>query len=220
MATQLKQGAMLPTKAPNMPLSPEVPDRKFMDDLQNALRLYFNQNDNVNGGLLGRNGGQYIECPVGLFFNTADQTFVATNTAYPVVYNQTYLNNAVALQTGSTSKIEVTVGGIYNFQYTGQLVSASSSAKTIFLWIKRNGVTIEYSTRAETVAVNNGYTGINYSFDIDLAAGEYLELEAAVTDTALFLEATTATSPHPGIPSSVMSVNYIGPLPDPRPTPP
>lgn len=220
MATQLKQGAMLPTKAPNMPLAPEVPDRKFMDDLQNALRLYFNQNDNVSAGLLGRNGGQYIECPVGLFFNTADQTFASTGTAYPVVYNQTYLNNAVALQTGSTSRIEVSISGVYNFQYTGQLVSASSSAKTIYLWIKRNGTAIGYSTRAETVAVNNGYTGINYSFDIDLAAGEYLELEAAVTDTALHLDAVAATSPHPGIPSSVLTVNYIGPLPDPRPTPP
>lgn len=220
MATQPKQGAMLPTKSPNMPLSPEAPDRKFMDDFQNALRLYFNQNDNVNGGLLGRNGGQYIECPVGLFFNTADQTFAATGTAYPVVYNATYLNNAVALQTGSTSKIEVTVGGIYNFQYTGQVLSSSASAKTIYLWIKRNGVNIGYSTRAETLTINNGFRGINYSFDIDLAAGEYLELEAAVTDTDLKLDAVVATSPHPGIPSSVMSVNYIGPLPDPRPTPP
>lgn len=220
MATQLKQGAMLPTKAPNMPLCPEVPDRKFMDDLQNALRLYFNQNDNVNGGLLGRNGGQYVECPVGLFFNTADQTFAATDTAYPVVFDQTYLNNAVALQSGSTSRIEVSVGGVYNFQYTGQVLSSSSSAKTMYLWIKRNGVDIGYSTRAETVTINNGYTGINYCFDIDLAAGEYLELEAAVTDTNLKLDAVAATSPHPGIPSSVMTVNFIGPLPDPRPTPP
>lgn len=220
MATQPKQGAMLPTKSPNMPLSPEVPDRKFMDDFQNTLRLYFNQNDNVNGGLLGRNGGQYIECPVGLFFNTADQTFAATGTAYPVVYNATYLNNAVALQTGSTSRIEVSISGVYNFQYTGQVLSSSASAKTIYLWIKRNGVNIGYSTRAETLTINNGFRGINYSFDIDLAAGEYLELEAAVTDTDLKLDAVVATSPHPGIPSSVMSVNYIGPLPDPRPTPP
>lgn len=206
--------------APNLPLAPETPDRLYLDQLNNVLRLYFNQMSSTLASVAGVNGGQYVECPVGLFFNTADQTFVATNTAYPVVYNQTYLNNAVALQAGSTSKIEVSISGVYNFQYTGQLVSASSSAKTIFLWIKRNGVTIGYSTRAETVAVNNGYTGINYSFDIDLAAGEYLELEAAVTDTALSLEATAATSPHPGIPSSVMSVNYIGPLPDPRPTPP
>jgi hypothetical protein len=209
-----------PSKAPNLPLSPEAPDRRFMDDLNNVLRLYFNQLDNINAATLGLNGGRYIDCPNGLFFNTASQTFAATNTAYPVVYNATYLNNAVALQAGSTSKIEVSVSGVYNFQYTGQLLSSSSSAKTIFLWIKRNGIAIGYSTRAETVTTNNGYTGITHSFDIDLAEGEYVELEAAVTDTNLSLHANAATSPHPGIPSSVMSVNFIAPLPSPRPTPP
>lgn len=209
-----------PPKAPNLPLSPETPDRQFVDAFQNVLRLYFNQLDNVNASTLGVNGGQYIDCPNGLFFNTANQTFGATNTAYPVVYNATYLNNAVALRSGSTSQIEVSISGVYNFQYTGQLLSSSSSAKTIYLWIKRNGVAIGYSTRAETVTTNNGYTGINYCFDIDLAAGEYVELEAAVDNTDLSLHANAATSPHPGIPASVMSVNFIAPLPTPRPTPP
>lgn len=206
--------------APNVPLAPEEYERPYQDQLNNVLRLYFNQLGGTVASIAGRNGGQYVECPVGLFFNTADQTFGATSTAYPVVYNATYLSNAVALQTGSTSRIEVSISGVYNFQYTGQVLSSSASAKTIYLWIKRNGVSIGYSTRAETLTINNGYTGINYCFDIDLAAGEYLELEAAVTDTALYLDAVAATSPHPGIPSSVMSVNYIGPLPDPRPTPP
>jgi hypothetical protein len=207
-------------KSPNLPLAPNPPDRQYSDQVNNALRLYFNRLDAVNASLLGPNGGQYVDCPNGLFFNTSSQTFGATNTAYPVVYNATYLNNAIALRAGSTSQIEVSVGGIYNFQYTGQLLSSSSSAKTVFLWIKRNGTSIGYSTRAETVTTNNGYTGINYSFDIDLAAGEYIELEAAVTDTSLSLHANAATSPHPGIPASVMSVNFIAPLPSTRPTPP
>jgi hypothetical protein len=34
------------------------------------------------------------------------------------------------------------------------------------------------------------------------------------------LAADTASSPHPGIPSSVMTVNFIAPLPVPLPTPP
>lgn len=207
-------------KAPRLPASPVEYSQRFGDDLTNVLRLYFNQMDAAVGSVVGVFGGQFVDCPNGLFFNTASQTFVATNTAYPVVYNATYLNNGIALKSGSTSQIEVTVSGVYNFQYTGQLLSSSSSAKTIYLWIKRNGVSIGYSTRAETVTTNNGYTGINYSFDIDLAAGEYLELEAAVDDTTLSLHANAATSPHPGIPASVMSVNYIAPLPSPRPTPP
>jgi hypothetical protein len=36
----------------------------------------------------------------------------------------------------------------------------------------------------------------------------------------LDIGADTATSPHPGIPSSVMTVNYVSPLPDTLPTPP
>jgi hypothetical protein len=35
--------AQVNTTAPNLPLSPEVPDRQYMDQLNNVLRLFFNQ---------------------------------------------------------------------------------------------------------------------------------------------------------------------------------
>ena len=203
-----------------MPTPGREYDERFQNQFEDILRLYFNQLDNALRAVIGRNGGQYVDCPNGLFFNTADQTFAVINTAYPVVFDQTYLNNAVALQSGSTSKIEVSVSGIYNFQYTGQVLSSSSSAKTIYLWISRNGTDIGYSTRAKTVSSNNQYTDIAWGFDIDLQAGDYIELKASVDNTDLKLDAQTATSPHPGIPSSVMTVNFIAPLPATLPTPP
>ena len=209
-----------PPAAPNLPLAPALYERVYHEANNNVLRLYFNRLDTVLRALFGSDGGQYIDRPNGLFFNTADQTFAATNTAYPVVFNNTYLNNAVALQAGSTSKIEVSISGIYNFQYSGQLLSTNSSAKNVYIWIKRNNVTIGYSTHAYTLSSNNEYTEISWNFNIDLAAGEYLELEIAATDTAVRLDAEAATSPHPGIPSSVLAVNFVAPLPDPRPTPP
>ena len=205
---------------PNLPYAPQEWNPQYQEQLNNVLRLYFNRLSHATQYLLGPNGCQYVECPNGLFFNTADQTFAATSTAYPVVFNATYLNNAVALQSGSTSKIEVSVGGIYNFQYSGQLLSTNSSAKTVYIWIKRNDINIGYSTHAYTLSANGEYIEISWNFNIDLAAGEYLELEIATTDTNVKLDAEAATSPHPGIPSSVMAVNFISPLPDPRPTPP
>lgn len=57
MAMEPKEAPLLPTKSPNLPLSPMVPDRKFMDDLGNVLRLYFNQVDNYNTALT--NGGPF-----------------------------------------------------------------------------------------------------------------------------------------------------------------
>jgi len=205
---------------PNLPYAPPEWSAQYQEQLNNVLRLYFNRLSNVTKYLLGPDGGQYVDCPNGLFFNTADQTFGATGTAYPVVYNATYLNNAVALQSGSTSRIEVSIGGVYNFQYSGQLLSTNASAKDVYLWIVRNGIDIGYSTHAYSLSANNQYIEISWNFNIDLAAGEYLELEIATTDTNVRLDAVAATSPHPGIPSSVMAVNFISPLPDPRPTPP
>ena len=139
-----------------LPIAPVQYGQQYADQFNNALRLYFNQLDGNIGSVVGQFGGQYVDCPNGLFFNTQDQTFGATGTAYPVVFDNTYLHNAVALKTGSTSQIQVTVPGIYNFQYTGQVLSTNSSAKTIYLWIKRNNVTIGYSTRATTININNG----------------------------------------------------------------
>ena len=206
--------------APNLPLSPEIWDARYQDQFANVIRLYFSRIQNVTQNLLGTNGGQFIDCPNGLFFNTIDQTFAAINTAYPVEFNATYLNNAVALQAGSTSKVEVSVNGVYNFQYSGQVKTTSSTDKNLYLWIARNGVDIGYSTHAWTFHDNNHYAEISWNFNIDLAAGEYIELQIAADSTAIRLDAEAATAPHPGIPSGVLAVNFIAPLPDPRPTPP
>ncbi|NDG31414.1 hypothetical protein EB118_15270 [bacterium] len=203
---------------PSLPSAGGNYERAYHDQFNNVLRLYFNQLSNNLTAVFGDNGGQYIECPNGLFFNTADQTFAATNTAYPVDFNATYLNNAVALQSGSTSKIEVSIGGVYNFQYSGQIKTTSSADKNLYLWISRNGTDIGYSTHAWTFHDNNHYAEISWNFNIDLDVGEYIELKVASDSTAIRIDAEAATSPHPGIPSSVLAVNFMAPLPNIRPT--
>jgi hypothetical protein len=205
---------------PNLPLAPGQYQSGYQEQFNNVLRLYFNQLNKNLLSLFGPNGGQYVDCPNGLFFNTADLTFAATNTAYPIVFSNTYLNNAVQLRSGSTSELEVTIPGVYNFQYSGQVKTTSAADKNLYLWIARNGTDIGYSTHAWTFHDNDHYAEISWNFNIDLDAGEYIELQIAADSTAIRLDAEAATSPHPGIPSSVLAVNFIAPLPDPRPTPP
>jgi len=52
--------AQVNVKAPNLPLSPEVPDRRYMDELNNVLRLFFNQL--VNNGPMSA-GAQNVGDP-------------------------------------------------------------------------------------------------------------------------------------------------------------
>lgn len=209
---------LLKVPAPALPYAEPQYAPSYMDQLLKVLRLYFTRMSEVLNLITGVNGGQYIDCPNGLFFNTADQTLAAINTAYPVVFNTTYLNNAVSVV--SSSRITVTVGGVYNLQYTGQVLTTSGSAKTLYLWIRRNGTNIGFSTRAYTLDVNNSLSEITFAFNIDLDADEYVELVVSKDAVGIKLEAQTASAPHPGIPSSVLSVNFIAPLPNPRPIAP
>ena len=211
-------GQLQKIAAPNLPLAQAEYGRQYQDQLNNILRLYFNLLDSSVNNVIGVNGGQYVDCPNGLFFNTADQDITLANTAYPVVYNQTYLNNAVVLST--TSRVEISVAGVYNFQYSGQIESTNNSSKNVFLWIRRNGIDIGYSSRAYSISGSGAYAPIAYTFNIDMQAGEYLEMVVSASDNTVRLAAETAASPHPGIPSSVLSVNFVAPLPVPRPTPP
>jgi hypothetical protein len=208
--------------APNLPLPLNDYDRQYFDQLLNVLRLYFNRLDALTTQLMtsGSIDPSNINVPNGLFFNTADQTLAAVNTGYPITFNQTYLNNFVALQTASTSKIEVAVAGVYNFQLSAQLKSTNASAKDVQIWIRRNNVTIGYSGHRYTVEGSDNHMNVNWIFDIDLAANEYIEMYWGADDTAVTMEAIPASAPYPAVASAVMAVNFIARLPDPRPTPP
>jgi hypothetical protein len=208
--------------APNLPLATEQYSRAYTDQLNNVLRLYFNRLDAILDQLKTSSDipTTSVNLPNGLFFSTVDQTLAAINTGYPITFNQTYLNNEVALQSGSTSKIEVNVDGVYNFQLSAQLKSTNASAKDVHIWIKRGTTTIGYSAHRYTVEGSDNHMNVNWLFDIDLADGEYIEMYWGANDTNVTLEAIAASAPYPAVASAVMAVNFVSKLPDPRPTPP
>lgn len=205
---------------PRLPDSSPTYTSRAWDVFNNVLRLYFNRLSYAVNALLGVNGGQFVECPNGLFFNTAAQTLTAVNTAHTIAVPTTYLENAVLVDTMSPSRVYVTVSGIYNFQFSGQLKSTNSATKQVWVWLRRDLTPIGYSTHQYTLAGTNNHMEISWNFNIDMQEGQFLELLWAADSTDVRLEAATAAGPHPGIPSAVIAVNFVSPLPDALPTPP
>jgi hypothetical protein len=206
--------------APALPYAVPAYTPTYIDQLLKVLRLYFTRLSDSLNAITGFNGGQYIDCPAGLFFSTTDQPIGAANVAQPIDVPIEYLNNAVRVNSGTDSRIYVDIGGVYNFQFSGQLRSGSASSKQVYIWIDRNGTDIGYSTHQYTVAGSGTHLNVSWNFDIDLAEGEYIEMQWASDDIDMRLEAAVATALHPGIPSAVIAVNFVAPLPVPRPTPP
>ena len=203
---------------PDLPNPQDRYDRMAASQTNGLLRSFFIRITSVLSDLFGVAGARFIDAPNGLFFSTADQTLAATNTKYDITFNQTYLSNGVSVV--DSSKVTCAVGGIYNFQFSAQAKSNSSSAKQIYLLINRDGTDIGYTTRQNTLSGSDQHMSINWNFSIDVQANSYIKLRWAGDSTGLTLEASTATSPHTGIPSAVLAVNYVAPLPVTLPSPP
>jgi len=207
------------------PVNPRLPDPNpgtesagYLAGLNNVLRLYFNRITSILQLLLGPSGAQYIDNPNGLFFSTTTQA--GSTSAQAIEMEVTYLSNKVFINAGTDSRVYVDVSGIYSFQFSGQVTSTNSSAKTVYIWIVKNGADIGYSTHAYSISGSGTQLEINWNFIIDMQKGDYLELEWASTDVNVSLATAAASSPHPGIPSAVLAVTYVSPLPTVLPTPP
>jgi len=195
---------------PALPLAPEEYRRPFMDQNSNVLRLFFNRIVNSLNTLLSTDdGGKFLYMPRGLFYSTTDQAAVATNTGYPVEFENTYIESGISIV--DDTEITVSADGVYNFQVTLQTAHTNSSDVKITTWINKNGTDVTYGGQEQTIK-GNANQPVFWNFSIDLTAGQYIEMYWATADLALSLDSTAPTSPHPGIPSAVVAVSFVSNL--------
>ena len=209
---------------PALPIPKAGPLKQYLDDLNNILRLFFNLVANAVNNVFGELGGRFLDVPNALYFSTVDQPIAVADTAQVITFNQTYLESGFELNGGSSSEITATYSGVYNFQFIGQMSSGSSSAKNIFIYITRNGTALGYTAREYVLSGSGDIHEVIWNFNLDLAAGEYIEMVWVSDDTDVTMEsvppATSPATPHPGVTSAVVTINFISALPEVRPTPP
>lgn len=111
-----------PSKAPNLLIAPTSYAQQYQDQLNNALRLYFNQIDNGMAALLSGTGGSNISFPQGSFCDTATQKDGSTTTAYRFQYNTTLTSDGVSI----TSHSAVFTGSIATTTLTVTAVTSGS----------------------------------------------------------------------------------------------
>lgn len=213
------------TRAPNLPLSPLVPDRPYLDQLNNILRLYFNQIDGVTGGLLGspsngsgqQPGGSFLNFPYAAIQRTTDKTFVI-NTPTQITFDTNDFLNACT--NDGTDGIAVDVPGIYNYQFSVQLRNADTQIHSAWIWLRINNVDVPGTgSKFDVISSHGGIDGFVIAacnFYVELNSGDTVEMWAAVSDVDVTFDASGAsTSPFamPAIPSVVATLSFVSSLP-------
>jgi hypothetical protein len=153
--------------------------------------------------------------PYGSFQDSTDQVAANTTTAYPMTFNTTDYSNGVSVV--SNSRLTVKNYGIYNLQFSAQLVNTDSSIHDIDIWFRKNGTNVASSNSRYSVPNSHGgvdgHTIAALNYYIELNANDYVEIMWATDDTAVSIQQlTTRTSPDtPSTPSVIATMQYVAP---------
>lgn len=204
------------TVAPRLPAATQQYDVNYINQLNNVLRLYFNQLDNILGQLRTASDTSGLRVPYGAFSSDQTQTTTA-NTDTLMTLNTTEFTNGVTI---STSKITVTAAGIYNLQFSAQLQNLDNAPQDVFIWLKQNGTDIVGSTgkvgmpaRKSAGVPFHDIKGWNYF--VSMAANDYIEIYWSPTIATVTIEyyAASGTPTKPSTQSVVATMTFVSALP-------
>jgi hypothetical protein len=199
-------------KAPSLPFAEVQYSRNYLDQLNNVLRLYFNQLDNTFQSLLSIAGGAAFKFPNGSFYLATQQTIPVINTAYAIPFTDTATSNQVAIGT-TTSHIEIGVSGYYNFQFSLQLAKTGGSNVGIWVWPRVNGDDIaDSNTKLQLTGSSSSESVAAWNFVLPMNAGDYFELMWAADDTRAIIKAEAANAFSPAIPPAILTATFVSAL--------
>jgi len=155
--------------------------------------------------------------PYGSFSNNTDQTAPTVGSTAVVVYDTTEESNGVYLS--DSSRLNVRNAGIYNVQFSLQLVNKDNAPQYADIWFRVNGTDVPRSASrfdipARKSATDWGHIVGTVNIFLDMNANDYVEIAGTTSSTLIGLEhyAADGTIPRPAIPAAIVTVNYIAPL--------
>ena len=207
-----------PVVAPRLPTATAQYDPNYINQLNNVLRLYFNQLDNLTSVVLGESGGRFVQFPYGAFSSDQDQSTTA-NTATLMTLNTTDFSNQVSI---ASSKITVVNAGIYNLQFSTQFQNTDNALQDISIWLRQNGADIPGSTgfvsipaRKSASAGEEAHEIIGWNYYVQMQANDYIELWWSTTLASVTIQHyPTSTGPvRPSTQSVVATLSFVSALP-------
>ena len=220
---------LIPPKAPNLPLAPIQYDSRYVEQLTNVLRLYFNTIDNFSQQFVAETGGSYLKFPFIEASETANQYATGNNTPTIVQWDTTTLGNGFTLNVGNTATAQFS--GIYKITYSLQFANNNNSAHDAIVWLRVNGSTsaadVANSTTNFTLPARKGagqpafvcgYSEVVFALNAGDTVGLWWGTDQAATSgggTGVYmysLAAQTTPMAYPATPSAIGSITFVSAL--------
>jgi hypothetical protein len=204
---------------PALPYGPIVWTAQYQDQLNNIQRLFYNRLSQSYNNLISPPlpnvppGGSGLYFPYAAIQRTTDKTFTA-DTATEITFDTNDFLSACT--NDGTNGIEVEVTGLYNYQFSVQWRNTDSQAHTAWIWLRKNSTNVVGTASQFSVPSKHGTTDGHMiaaaNFYVDLTAGDFIKMFAAVDNVTVSMEAYAAqTTPFvmPSIPSCVATLTFV-----------
>jgi hypothetical protein len=124
--------------------------------------------------------------------------------------NTTALTNGVSIV--SNSRITVAHTGIYNLQFSAQIIKTQGgSSQDLYIYLRKNGINVPESNTKLTLANNGEYVVAAWNFVESLQANQYLELMWYATDQHIEIaRVNNVPASIPMVPSLIVTMNRVG----------
>lgn len=146
---------LTPVATPFLAVAPKDYSAVYHDQLSNILRLYFNQigSNNLNT-LLGPQGGQHLNFPLGAFYDTTDQYDGATTVPYAMRFNSTNFSYGVTVEPrlvvadASIATTTMTVTNVLSGRfYPGMLLSGTGVSAGSYVYLQLSSTATAVATK-------------------------------------------------------------------------
>lgn len=202
---------------PDLPNPQERYDRLTVAQTNGALRTFFLKLTNALQSFASPRGGRFLNNPYGAFQDGTDQVAANTTTAYAITFDTTDFNNGVTLS--NSSRLNVAQAGIYNIQFSVQLVNTTNASVDVDIWFRKNGTNIDKSNSrfglAPRKSAGDPFHLIGaMNFFVSLDTNDYVQFMWRTSDVGAYIEhyAASSTPTRPSIPSVIVTVTFVSNL--------
>jgi hypothetical protein len=126
-------------------------------------------------------------------------------------FNTTDLASGFSIVDGT--KITATNAGVYNLQFSTQLLQTTNHSPDISIWLRKNATNIPNSNTELTIekVAGGGKLVAAWNYIVQLNANQYVELMWSSTrsDTQLYYQDVQSTPTRPATPSVIVTMTQI-----------
>ena len=132
-----------------------------------------------------------------------------------VLFNNTDYSNEVATDATDQTKIVFTNAGLYNIQFSAQLLNFTTSEDNVTIWFRLNGTDISASASIEQVNAKHGTSPgariCTVNLFVEVAANDYVQLAwTSDTGNSVLASFPAGTSPvHPLSPGVILTTQFV-----------